>query len=167
MRTLFTTQGRAESHTDLALCRGAHWSASSTFAARFPTALPSASPRSSRHPPVPSFRSREVHTVAFETSREGTLTSIFRIELRSFRVQSNSWLVRGRRTVRQTKRDTREGKISDVAIISLSLRCDPLHIFFFRTHAYARFYPDTSGYLVAGHGVVRVECRATPWNTDG
>lgn len=29
--------------------------------------------------------------MAFETSREGTLTSIFRIELRSFRVPNSWW----------------------------------------------------------------------------
>lgn len=31
--------------------------------------------------------------MAFETSREGTLTSIFRIELRSFRVPNSCWKV--------------------------------------------------------------------------
>lgn len=45
VRTLFTAQGKAESHTDLALCRGTHWSASSTFAARFPPAFPFSLPR--------------------------------------------------------------------------------------------------------------------------
>lgn len=59
----------------------------------FPHCIPflSASPWSSRHPPVPPLLNREVHTVAFETSREGTLTSIFRIELRSFHVPNSWW----------------------------------------------------------------------------
>lgn len=41
--------------------------------------------------PALSFRrSRELHIVVFETSWEGTLTSIFRIELRSFRLTKQS-----------------------------------------------------------------------------
>jgi len=46
----------------------------------------------------------EVHSVAFETSREGTLTSIFRIELRSFRVQNSWWKVHEYRCVWHTRK---------------------------------------------------------------
>lgn len=70
MGARFRAQGRAESHTDLALCRGAHSSASSTSSAR--SLYRAIFPPTSLKPRLPSFRrSRELHIVAFETLLRG------------------------------------------------------------------------------------------------